>query len=163
MAAGPLVFEMAANDLRYELMPFMGGWTTVFASPGTRTTGQAGGRYLLAVRAIWSVTAYGTDDFLIANALKRYALGDRDPLVRNADGWLDLLVQAAPPEGAAPERERLVASSRQDARLLAHHAGLHFPQADRQPSPQAAAQANRLLFGLLHWKPLAGEQVERSA
>ncbi len=52
------------------------------------------------VQAFWSLTAYGADDFLIANALNRYALGDRDPLMRNADGSLDLLVQATPPEGA---------------------------------------------------------------
>ena len=47
MAQGPWVFEMAANDQRYEVMPFMDGWTNVFAAPGTRTTGTAGGRFLL--------------------------------------------------------------------------------------------------------------------
>lgn len=52
------------------------------------------------VRAFWSVTAYGADDFLIANPLGRHALGDRDPLVFNADGSLDLWVQAEPPEPA---------------------------------------------------------------
>ena len=52
------------------------------------------------VRAFWSVTAYGADDFFIDNHLGRYALGDRDPLVVNADGSLDLLVQAAPPDAA---------------------------------------------------------------
>jgi hypothetical protein len=48
MAKGPWVFEMAANAQRYEVMPFMDGWTNVFATPGTRTTGTAGGRFLLA-------------------------------------------------------------------------------------------------------------------
>lgn len=52
------------------------------------------------VKAFWSVTAYRADDFLIANPVNRYALGDRDPLVRNADGSLDLLVQATPPDRA---------------------------------------------------------------
>ncbi len=47
MAKGPWVFEMAANDQRYEVMPFMDAWTNVFAAPGTRTTGTAGGRFLL--------------------------------------------------------------------------------------------------------------------
>ncbi len=51
------------------------------------------------VNAFWSVTAYGPDDFFIDNPLQRFALGDRDPLLFNADGSLDLLVQATPPEG----------------------------------------------------------------
>jgi hypothetical protein len=46
-AKGPWVFEMAANDQRYEVMPFMDGWTNVFAAPGTRTTGPRGGKFLL--------------------------------------------------------------------------------------------------------------------
>ena len=48
MKEGPWVFEMPANDKRYELMPFMDAWTNVFASPGTRTTGNQGANYLLA-------------------------------------------------------------------------------------------------------------------
>jgi hypothetical protein len=52
------------------------------------------------VKAFWSVTAYGADDYLIANPLNRYALGDRDPLVFNADGSLDLLIQAEAPAQA---------------------------------------------------------------
>jgi hypothetical protein len=47
MAQGPWVFEMAPNQQRYEVMPFMDAWTNVFATPGTRSTGTAGGRYLL--------------------------------------------------------------------------------------------------------------------
>lgn len=51
MANGPWVFEMAAHDKRYEVMPFMDAWTNVFAAPGTRTTGTAGGRFLLTDRS----------------------------------------------------------------------------------------------------------------
>ena len=51
------------------------------------------------VNAFWSITAYGSDDFFIDNPLQRFALGDRDPLLFNADGSLDLLVQATSPEG----------------------------------------------------------------
>jgi len=56
----------------------------------------AGG--LPPVRAFWSVTAYDGDGFLIANPIGRYALGHRDPLTFNADGPLDLYMQAEPPE-----------------------------------------------------------------
>jgi hypothetical protein len=58
---------------------------------------NAGG--LPPVNAFWSVTAYGADDFFIDNPMHRFALGDRDPLLFNGDGSLDLLVQAAPPDG----------------------------------------------------------------
>jgi hypothetical protein len=47
MSKGPWVFEMPPNDRRYELMAFLDAWTNVFAAPGTRSTGQAGGRFLL--------------------------------------------------------------------------------------------------------------------
>ncbi len=49
------------------------------------------------VKAFWSVTAYGADDYLIENPLQRFALGDRDPLKVNADGSLDLWIQADVP------------------------------------------------------------------
>lgn len=51
------------------------------------------------VNAFWSVSAYNAQDFFIDNPIQRYALGDRDPLVFNADGSLDLHVQATPPSG----------------------------------------------------------------
>jgi hypothetical protein len=49
------------------------------------------------VDAFWSVTAYDADGYFIPNALKRQALGDRDKLVTNADGSLDLYIQAESP------------------------------------------------------------------
>jgi hypothetical protein len=52
------------------------------------------------VKAFWSITAYDADGYLIANELDRYALGDRDPLQFNADGSLDLYVQAEAPAEA---------------------------------------------------------------
>jgi hypothetical protein len=51
------------------------------------------------VDAFWSVTAYDTEGYFIANALNRLALGDRDKLVTNADGSLDLYIQANTPGG----------------------------------------------------------------
>ena len=43
---------------------------------------------------------YDQDGFLVANPIGRYTLGDRDELVYNADGSLNLLIQhVAPREG----------------------------------------------------------------
>ena len=52
------------------------------------------------MQAFWSVTLYGPDQFFTANAIDRYAIGDRTPgLTKNADGSLDLYVQHTPPAG----------------------------------------------------------------
>jgi hypothetical protein len=45
------------------------------------------------VDAFWSVTLYDKEGFPTANALKRYAIGDRDELKYNADGSLDIYFQ----------------------------------------------------------------------
>ena len=47
--------------------------------------------------AFWSLTMYDAEGFPVANSLNRYALGDRDPLVFNADGSLDISVQSDDP------------------------------------------------------------------
>jgi len=49
------------------------------------------------VAAFWSVTAYDADGYFIPNTLKRQAIGDRDNLVNNADGSLDLYIQSDTP------------------------------------------------------------------
>jgi hypothetical protein len=54
------------------------------------------------VDAFWSVTAYDTDGYFIPNPLNRLAIGDRDKLINNSDGSLDLHVQATSP-GAGTE------------------------------------------------------------
>ena len=56
LSQGTLVFNMPANALRYEVMPLLDAWTHVFASPGTRTQGTAGGRYFI-VGPQWQGTA----------------------------------------------------------------------------------------------------------
>jgi hypothetical protein len=49
------------------------------------------------VQAFWSVTAYDSDGYFIANPLSRYAIGDRDQLKFNPDGSLDLYIQGETP------------------------------------------------------------------
>lgn len=49
------------------------------------------------VDAFWSVTAYDIDGYIIPNELKRSAIGDRDKLVTNPDGSLDIYIQAQSP------------------------------------------------------------------
>ncbi|MEM6321030.1 MAG: DUF1254 domain-containing protein [Bacteroidota bacterium] len=49
------------------------------------------------VNAFWSLTAYNEQDFLVKNELNRFALGDRDNLIYNADGSLDLYIQSERP------------------------------------------------------------------
>ncbi|WP_232248685.1 DUF1254 domain-containing protein [Streptacidiphilus rugosus] len=47
--------------------------------------------------AFWSVTMYDGEGFQAANAIDRFALGDRDPLAYNADGSLDILISHRDP------------------------------------------------------------------
>lgn len=61
----------------------------------------------LPADAFWSVTLYGTDRYLAANALGRHALGNRSPLVREADGSLNVYISHRRPLG--PEQNWLPA------------------------------------------------------
>ena len=58
--------------------------------------------------AFWSLTMYGADQFFVANPIDRLAIGDRDKLVFNADGSLDLYIQKDNP-GADKETNWLPA------------------------------------------------------
>ena len=78
------------------------------------------------VKAFWSVTAYGADEFFIDNPLQRYALGDRDALVYNADGSLDVWIQASPP--AMPAQHRNWLPVKVDENFLLN-ARLYWPHA----------------------------------
>jgi hypothetical protein len=49
------------------------------------------------VEAFWSVTMYDGDGFQVANAIDRFAIGDRDDLTYNDDGSLDLYLQHSHP------------------------------------------------------------------
>jgi hypothetical protein len=53
-------------------------------------------------RAFWSLTMYDSDDFLYANSLNRYAIGNRTSgLVHGRNGSLTLYIQHAQPASAA--------------------------------------------------------------
>jgi len=47
--------------------------------------------------AFWSLTMYDDDFFFVANPLNRYDLAQRDRLVVNPDGSVDMYVQAESP------------------------------------------------------------------
>jgi hypothetical protein len=79
------------------------------------------------VKAFWSITAYGADEFLIENPLKRYALGDRDALTFNADGSLDIWIQAQAPDTPA-KRSNWLPVKAQAPFLL--NARLYWPKDD---------------------------------
>jgi hypothetical protein len=49
------------------------------------------------VNAFWSLTMYNDKQAFVANPMNRYAIGDRDALTWNADGSLDIYVQADSP------------------------------------------------------------------
>ena len=54
------------------------------------------------VNAFWSLTMYDDDGFPVPNSIKRYSIGDSDPLKYNEDGSLDIYIQ---PESPGRDRE----------------------------------------------------------
>jgi hypothetical protein len=54
------------------------------------------------IHAFWSITLYNSRQCFVDNPLNRYAIGDRDPLIVNSDGSLDLYIQTESP-GAEKE------------------------------------------------------------
>jgi hypothetical protein len=49
------------------------------------------------VNGFWSITLFDQEGFFVPNHLKRYALGDRDPLKFNGNGSLDIFIQHESP------------------------------------------------------------------
>jgi hypothetical protein len=54
------------------------------------------------VKGFWSLTMYDPDFFFVPNPLNRYCLSQRDTFVTNADGSVDLYLQA---ESPGPDKE----------------------------------------------------------
>jgi hypothetical protein len=48
-------------------------------------------------QAFWSYTVYDSDRYLVENPIRRYAIGDRNPLQYNADGSLDIYLTKESP------------------------------------------------------------------
>lgn len=80
----------------------------VYMKSGIDTEGhplQGSNRYLLHLPSLpptltggfWSVTAYGSDDFLIENPIARYCINDRSGCMVNEDGSLDILLSSDAP------------------------------------------------------------------
>jgi hypothetical protein len=85
----------------------------IYPTARAQTNGQpfeSGAKYAIhfakpqlpPARAFWSLTMYNDKQFLAANPIDRFAIGDRDPLKFNADGSLDLYIQR---ESPGKERE----------------------------------------------------------
>ena len=51
------------------------------------------------VNAFWSITLYNSEQFFVKNSIDKYAIGDRDNLVFNNDGSLDIYIQNETPQG----------------------------------------------------------------
>ncbi|WP_431283182.1 DUF1254 domain-containing protein [Humitalea sp. 24SJ18S-53] len=81
---------------------------TALDSEGRKLNGA--NRYVLRIppgmlppaRGFWSLTMYNAAYFFVANPLNRYTLSERNALKTNADGSLDLYIQAEDP---GPERQ----------------------------------------------------------
>ena len=52
-------------------------------------------------KGFWSITAYGEDDFLMANPINRFCINDRSDCVYNEDGTLDIVLAHDAPENTA--------------------------------------------------------------
>lgn len=69
------------------------------------------------VNGFWSITVYDKDGYFIPNTIKRQALGDRSSLVANADGSMDIFIQANSP-GKDKEANWLPVAAGQSFNLL---------------------------------------------
>jgi hypothetical protein len=80
------------------------------------------------VRGFWSLTMYDPDFFFVPNPIDRYSVSQRDAFVTNADGSVDLCLQAESP-GPDKEANWLPAPKGKFVPMLR----LYWPQ-DRPPS-----------------------------
>ena len=84
--------------------------------------------------AFWSITMYDAEGYQAANALNRFAIGDRDPLKYNADGSLDIYMQ-----NASPGRRQGVELAAGAQGQAGHHDAALRPEARGGGRPLGAA------------------------
>jgi hypothetical protein len=98
--AGVALLGLGANlpeDAVYPLATVDAGGRSLTGSSRYRIHFEPG--HLPPVDAFWSLTLYDEHQHLVANPIDRYALGDRDDLLFDADGGLTLYVQHESPGG----------------------------------------------------------------
>ena len=91
-ALKPKIAIYAFTQTAHDLTPLTGGGRYVLHIPA--------GDLPIPAKAFWSLTLYDSEVFLFANPFDRYLLNDRSDLHYNADGSLDLYVQAEQPADA---------------------------------------------------------------
>ena len=96
--AGWTFFGVGGNLPEDAIYPFAGldGDGKPF-NGSNRYTLRFGKAEIPPVNAFWSLTVYDEDSYLVANAINRYALGDRSHLTSDADGGLTLYIQSESP------------------------------------------------------------------
>jgi len=96
--AGIARFGLGANTLEDAFYPSTGGaFSDVPLDSDKRYVIPFDKNQLPPARAFWSVSVYDEHQHFSANPIARYALGDRDPLVFNEDGSLELYLQRQSP------------------------------------------------------------------
>ncbi len=171
MNDGPFVFETPPNAARYELFPFMDAWTNVFASPGTRSAGTAGGRYLL-VGPAWRGAA--PDGLTVLRAPTRIVWligrtqtnGDADlPLVhrlQDAVTLRPLTPRATPPWHRAQERPDPPVEQVRAMSAEAFFTRLATLMVDNPPTAADAPMMRRLAaLGVVPGRPLHWNALDR--
>ena len=101
--AGIARFGLGANTLEDAFYPSAGGkLSDVPLDSAKAYVIHFAKDQLPPARAFWSVSVYDERQLFPANPIARFALGDRDPLLFNEDGSLELYLQRQSP---GPERE----------------------------------------------------------
>jgi DNA sulfur modification protein DndE len=85
----------------------------------TRYVAHVAARYIpFPARSFWSLTMYDSGGFFVPNSAHVYLINNRSPIVRNADGSLDIYIQPNPPSDAGQRRNWLPSPAGRAFRLI---------------------------------------------